>query len=56
MKQSHIPISLDLDVIDIAYCEAIVDSNLYAEGALGNEHSWHLQTLEKFKLFQDILT
>lgn len=42
MRQSHIPLSLDLNETDLAYCEALVDSNLYAEGALGNEHSWHL--------------
>ena len=56
MQQSNIPLSLDLNEQDLAYCEAIVDTNLFAEGALGNEHSWHLQTAEKFKLFEDILS
>ena len=56
MKQSHIPFKFDFTQKDFSFCEAIVDYKLYVEGALGNEHSWEIQTLEKFQLLKAFAT
>jgi len=42
---------IQLTNTEIALCEAVVGSDLYAGNALGNEHSWHLQVQEKLTLF-----
>jgi hypothetical protein len=55
MLESNIELNFDFTKEDQQFCEALMDTNLYVEAALGYEESWHLQTYESLQFMREII-